>query len=191
MSEPGELLFDFLSRQSQLSREEALWLHERWQLQRRLRRGDFLCAPGKIEQHIWFVADGVLRLYYPAGEEEVCVGFAYQNNVVSSFPSYVRQQPSSFSIQALAACTVMGISRSDFQQAREQWPGVARFWGDLLSFVTVGLIEREIEVATTTPEERYNNLLERSPHLFQLVPLKYIASYLRITPETLSRVRGK
>ncbi len=187
---PGEQLFAFLSRQPHLGREAALDLHSHWQTVRRLRRGDFLCAPGKTEQHVWFVAEGVLRLYYPTDKEEVCVGFAYQNNIVSSFPSFIRQQPSSFSIQALGACTVLGISRTDLLQARERWPGVALFWGDLLSFVVVGIIEREIEISTTTPEERYHNLLARSPHIFQLVPLKYIASYLRITPETLSRVRA-
>jgi CRP-like cAMP-binding protein len=191
MITPGEKLFSFLSKQPQLTQEAALHLHEHWRTQRRLRRGDFLCALGKTEQHVWFVAEGVLRLYYPVEEEEVCVGFAYENNVLSSFPSYIRQQPSTFSIQALTDCTVLGISRSDFQQARERWPGVALFWGDLLAFALVGTIEREIEIATTTPEARYHNLLARAPHLFQLVPLKYIASYLRIKPETLSRVRAE
>lgn len=190
MSTPGEKLFRHLSKQPQLNEEEALTLHSRWQFQRRLRRGDYLSAPDKTEQHVWFIAEGVVRIYYPTDAEEVCVGFGYEGNVLNSFPSYFRQKPSVFPIQALAPTIALGISRADFEQLRAQMPGVARFWGDILAWAAIGIIEREAEIATTTPEQRYHNLLERAPHLFQLVPLKYIASYLRIQPETLSRVRA-
>lgn len=188
MSKPGEQLFQFLSNQPQLSPDEVQALYGHWQFRRQMRRNEFLYAPGKTEQHLWFVAEGVLRIYYPADTEELCVGFAYENNVVSAFPSYLRQQPSEFCLQALTPAVALGIARTDFEQCRRQMPGVARFWGDLLGWAAVGLIEREVEIATTTPEQRYRNLFERAPYLFQLVPLKYIASYLRIQPETLSRV---
>lgn len=185
-----EKLALFLRSQPLLSEEEAAGFALLWQKQVALKRGEFLCPLGKVEQHVWFVAEGVLRIYYPSDAEEICMGFAYENTVTASFPSFVRQQPSSFSIQALSTCALCGISRSNLYEAIERWPGVTRFWYTMLEQILTGLIEREVEIHTTTPEERYRTLLARAPHLFQLAPLKYIASYLRIQPETLSRVRA-
>jgi CRP-like cAMP-binding protein len=182
-------LLNFLEKQPMLTPADVTALLAQWQTPRRLRRGDYLSAPGRVEQHLWFVEEGVLRLYYPADEDEVCVGFAYGGTVVTSAPSFVRQQPSAFTIQALSACTLVGIGRSAFYRLQESSVGVARLWATLLEHAAVGIIEREIEISTTTPEQRYENLVQRAPHLLQLVPLKYIASYLRIKPETLSRVR--
>lgn len=181
----------FLNRQPALSPEEALGFALLWSKHQRLRRGDFLCAPGKIEQHVWFVNEGVLRLFYPTETDEICVGFAYADTLVCSFPSFLTQKPSAFSVQALSECRICGISRSELNQAREKWPGVARFWTQSIEYALAGIIEREIEVHTSTPEQRYAKLLDRAPHIFQQVSLKYIASYLRIAPETLSRLRGK
>ena len=59
----------------------------------------------------------------------------------------------------------------------------------LIENLIVQQLEREIDILTTSPEERYNRVLKRSPKLFQQIPAKYIASYLRMTPETLSRIR--
>ncbi|HNL38970.1 MAG TPA: Crp/Fnr family transcriptional regulator [Saprospiraceae bacterium] len=188
--DPSEQLLAFLQRVSALSRADALTFASAWQLRRQMKRGDYLCAPGKVEQHVWFVAKGLFRIYYPTEQEEICAGFAYEDTMISSFPSFVRQTPSVFSIQALEKCTVLGIARSDLYAAIERWPAVSRLWSGLLEQVVAGLIEREIEISTTTPEQRYHNLMARAPYLFQRVPLKHIASYLRIKPETLSRVRA-
>ncbi|MBL7804800.1 MAG: Crp/Fnr family transcriptional regulator [Saprospiraceae bacterium] len=188
-ADPSERLLEFLQKRAALSREEAVVFAARWSVQRQLKRGDYLCSIGKMEQHVWFIAEGLLRIYYPTDTEEVCVGFSYEDTVVSSFPSFIRQQPSTFSIQALEKCTALGITRTDLYVAIDTWPAVAKLWSGLLEQVVTGLIEREIEISTTTPEQRYHNLLRRAPYLFQRVPLKYIATYLRIKPETLSRVR--
>jgi CRP-like cAMP-binding protein len=181
----------FLAQKPGIAPEEALAFALLWQKTKVLSRGDFLCAPGKIEQHVWFVNEGVLRLYYPTETEEICVGFAYTNNIVCSFPSYIRQQPSAFSIQALSKCHVCGISRTDLRMSIEKWPSISRFWTNAVEMALANIIEREIEIHTTSPIERYENLLLRAPHIFQLVPLRYIATYLRIQPETLSRIRNK
>lgn len=186
-----EQLFQFLLRQPFLQRDEATAFSLLWQTDRHLRRGEYLCAPGKTEHHLWFIAEGALRLYYPTETEEICVGFAYTDSVVTSVPSFVRQAPSSFSIQALRPCRVCGISRTDLLKAQETLPGVARLYAFWLEQSVTGIIEREIEISTCSPEQRYERLLARSPHVFQWIPLKYIASYLRIRPETLSRVRAR
>jgi CRP-like cAMP-binding protein len=62
-------------------------------------------------------------------------------------------------------------------------------WSQLQTGLIFGMMERELDLLTTSPQERYQRILERSPHLFQLVPAKYIANYLRMSPETLSRLQ--
>ena len=66
---------------------------------------------------------------------------------------------------------------------------IERAWRKLTEEALLGKIQREVEMLTFTPNERYERLLERSPHVFQKIPLKYLASYLRMSPETLSRIR--
>ncbi|PJJ48465.1 CRP-like cAMP-binding protein [Hymenobacter chitinivorans DSM 11115] len=160
-----------------------------WKRPVTLRRHDFLIQAGQVEHNLYFVVSGVLRIYYPSQDEEICVGFGYANNMVCSFPSFVANQPSDYCLQALKKCELLAISRADFSAFVEQNAAFARFWRLELERVLVGRIEREIDLLLPAPEQRLERLLQRSPHIFQLVPKKYIASYLRMTPETLSRLR--
>jgi CRP-like cAMP-binding protein len=166
--------------------EEFLTL---WKRQVLLKRHDFLVRAGQVEHNLYFVTSGVLRIYYPQQNEEICVGFGYANNLVCSFPSFVANQPSEYCLQALKKCELLALSRADFTAFMECNAPFARFWRQELERVLVGRIEREIDLLLPEPERRLARLLARSPHIFQLVPKKYIASYLRMTPETLSRLR--
>ncbi|TGE20614.1 Crp/Fnr family transcriptional regulator [Hymenobacter aquaticus] len=166
--------------------EEFLTL---WKRRVTLRRGDFLIQAGQLEHHLYFVTSGVLRIFFPTPAEEICVGFGYANNMVCSFPSFVANQPSDYCLQALKKCELLALSRTDFTEFVERNAAFARFWRQELERVLVGRIEREIDLLLPEPERRLARLLARSPHIFQLVPKKYIASYLRMTPETLSRLR--
>ncbi|MCC2545863.1 Crp/Fnr family transcriptional regulator [Hymenobacter sp. BT175] len=160
-----------------------------WQRRVGLGRGDFLIQAGQVEHNLYFVGSGLLRIYYPTQAEEICVGFGYANNLLCSFPSFVANRPSDYCIQALRRCELLALTRADFQQFVESNERFARFWRAELERVLVGRIEREIDLLLPEPERRLDRLLKRSPHIFQLVPKKYIASYLRMTPETLSRLR--
>ncbi|WP_167855645.1 Crp/Fnr family transcriptional regulator [Hymenobacter fodinae] len=160
-----------------------------WQKEVQLPRGEFLIRPGQAEHTLYFVHTGLLRIYFPTGAEEICVGFGYESSLICSFPSFVTGQPSEYGIQALRRSELLGISRTDFMAFVEQNANFARFWRAELERNLVGRIEREIDLLLPDPLHRYQRLLARSPQLFQRVPKKYIASYLRMTPETLSRLR--
>ena len=158
------------------------------QHEQELRRNDFLIQKGQVESNLFFIIHGSLRIYFPHDEEEICVGFAYDNNLICSYPSFILGKPSDYYLQILSTTQVASISRSDFYALFDLYPRLERAWRFLEEEALMGKIEREVEMLTFTPEERYKRLLERSPHIFQIIPRKYIASYLRMTPETLSRI---
>lgn len=161
----------------------------KWDRAVRLKRNEFLIQKGQTESSLFYVTDGRMRIFYPHKEEEICVGFAYDHNLICSYPSFILNKPSDYYIQALSETNLMAINRSDFYALFEQHGNIERSWRMLEEDALLGKIEREVEMLTFTPEERYNRLMERSPHIFQIIPRKYIASYLRMTPETLSRIR--
>jgi CRP-like cAMP-binding protein len=160
-----------------------------WNKVKVLKRNEYLDEPGKIEDTLYFVKSGAMRLYYPKDDEEICVGFAYPPSLICSYPSFINQQPSVYYIQALRETEVVGISRKDFYEVMLSNLSIERAWRILQEKALLGKIERETELLTFSPEERLNRLLQRSPQLFQIIPKKYIASYLRMTPETLSRLK--
>jgi CRP-like cAMP-binding protein len=173
-----------------LTDEEVAALLFSWKHKRALKRNDFLIRKGETETNLFYVIAGSMRIYYPHEDEEICVGFAHDHNLICSFPSFIRQLPSDYFIQALGKTEVISIHRNDFYSVMDKHRSVEKAWRMLEEDALLGKIERETEMLTFTPEERYRRLMERSPHVFRNIPRKYIASYLRMTPETLSRVSG-
>ncbi|ARS37210.1 Crp/Fnr family transcriptional regulator [Pontibacter actiniarum] len=160
-----------------------------WKKRVLLNRHAFLIRQGQVEQGLYFVNSGALRIYYPLPDEDICVGFAYPNTLVVSFPSFVDAKPSAYYIQALKKSELLGISKIDFMQLMEERPNIRLFWYEQLEKALLGKIEREVDLLLPEPEQRLQRVMQRSPHLFQHIPRKYIASYLRMSPETLSRLK--
>lgn len=164
-------------------------LAARWRRSVSLKRNDFLIRHGQIETSLFFIESGALRLFYPHKDEEICVGFAYDGNLICSYPSFILNKPSDYAIQALRTTKASFIQKNEFYQLFESHPCIERAWRMIQEQALVGKIERETEMLTFTPEERFQRLMKRSPHLLQIIPKKYIASYLRMSPETLSRMK--
>lgn len=162
-------------------------LDENWQQEKKLNAYEFLVKKGQKEAYLYFIKSGTLRIFYPDEAKEICVGFGHPGELISSFPSFIKNLPSAFCIQALRKTTLTRISRDKFFELLNDNYDLEKCWRILLEQALIGRIEREAEMLNGNPEERINKLLERSPHVFQNIPFKYIASYLGMTPETLSR----
>lgn len=186
---PAQRLRELLGRVPGLVAADVDALLSCWHRPVQLRRGDFLLQAGQTDHYLYFIDAGVLRIFLPTQQEEICVGFGYASTLICSFPSFVEGRPSSYSIQTLKASQLLAITRADLLDLVERHPNIGRFWRAELERAVVGRIEREIDLLLPEPQRRLDRLRTRSPHLFQLVPRKYIASYLRMTPETLSRLR--
>ena len=184
-----EKIIQIFESKVKLNETESAALIQRWDKERTLRRNDFLIEKGQVESSLFFVIEGSLRIYYPHEDEEICVGFGHDHNLICSYPSFISQQPSAYYIQALSTTQLIAIAQRDLYALFDTHHKIERAWRMLEEDALLGKIERETEMLTFTPEERYKRLLQRSPHIFQNIPRKYIASYLRMTPETLSRLK--
>lgn len=189
MTDWQEKLTHIFNSKVRLKEEELSALLEEWNRPFELKRNEFLIKKGQTESSLFFVLSGSMRIYFPNKEDEICVGFAHPNNLICSYPSFIRNEPSEYYIQALTKTALMAINRGAFYDLFDSYRNIERAWRMLEEEALIGKIEREVEMLTFTPEERYHRLIKRSPHIFQIIPRKYIASYLRMTPETLSRIR--
>ncbi|RAW03359.1 Crp/Fnr family transcriptional regulator [Pseudochryseolinea flava] len=167
--------------------QQALLDH--WKHPVKLKRHQFLIEKDQTETNLFYIIEGSVRIYFPHNDEEICVGFGYDNSLICSYPSFIRNQPSTYYIQALSATSLMSIRKVDFYDLFSSFRKIETAWRELQEEALMGKIERETEMLTFTPEERYQRLIQRSPKVFQIIPRKYIASYLRMSPETLSRIR--
>ncbi|MCC6838978.1 MAG: Crp/Fnr family transcriptional regulator [Flavobacteriales bacterium] len=154
-------------------------------------RGAVVSAVGRIEQNFYIVKSGVQRLSFPFDGKDICVGFAYNGSWSGEYASFVTRTPARFEVAAVTDSELLGIGYSDLQQLYSELGIMERFGRLILEELLAGRAAREVEQLSLSAEERYERLLKRSPQLLQLVPQKDIASYLRMTPETFSRLRRK
>ncbi len=154
-----------------------------------LSRNQRLLAAGSIERHVHSIRSGAVRVVYRTEGKEINIRFGYKDNIISSIPSFFDNSPSLFDIEALRKTTVWSVKKELFVHfVRNNTSGVDAYLV-LLEQLVAQQMEREIDLLTHSPAERLNRITKRSPGLFQEIPLHHIANYLRMTPETLSRLR--
>ena len=156
-----------------------------------LSKGSLIVQEGKTCQHQYFLEKGCVRAFYNLDGKEITYWFAFENNFVTSFFSFITQQPGRENIQLLEDSTLWSVSHTNLQQLYSKHPEMERVGRILLERYYVMLEERFVRNHFKEARERYENLLATNPDWLQRVPLGHIASYLGITQETLSRIRGK
>lgn len=168
---------------------EKLTKDNLWGKEIHLKRNEYLKVQGSIDTTIYLVVEGSLRIFVVDENEEHTIRFGYKNNLIASLDSFLNEQPSDFFIQALKTTSIKAISKSAYMSFIASKPENMQLWNEILKNFVLQQMERERDILTSSPVERYNRVLKRSPQLFQHIPHKYIASYLRMTPETLSRIK--
>lgn len=150
---------------------------------------DFLLREGKVCKHLYFLESGAIRGFYNLEGKEITHWFAFAPEFVTSFHSFITASPSVENIQLLEGSVLHSISKEKLDALLNRHPDAERLLRMAYEKYYIRLEERFVNAQFKTAKERYADLLQQTPHIIERVPLGYIASYLGISAETLSRIR--
>lgn len=156
-------------------------------------KGDHLLRAGDVATHLFFVSRGLLRYYFldDATGEERTGQFFDEGQVFTDAASFLAQAPATQSINALEPGEVLRIPRAALYDAYAADHAMERFGRLMLENALVGSQRRAANLLRLSPDERYRTFVSTRPEVARRVPQYLIASYLGITPEGLSRIRGR
>ena len=183
---------DYIEKITPISDED--WLLFSSKLSKRgFAKKSLLLDIGIIENHISFIETGIVRFLIPKEiiEKEITFGFCFTNEFVSAYDSFLTRLPSTYQIEALTDTIIWSISYPDLQEVYKK-TRIGNIIGRL-STERLFLIKskREQSLLNESADQRYLNLFTERPNLIQKIPLKYIASYIGVTPQALSRIRKR
>lgn len=154
-------------------------------------KGEYITQKGQTERYIYFVEEGVQRAFHIRKGEEICVAFSFDHSLSGVYDSFLTQTSAKYYLQAISSSVLLALHYDDLQEMYHKYKNIER-WGRLVNQdILVGKANREVAILSYSAEERYKRLMTQSPRCIQLIPQKYLASYLAMTPETFSRLRSK
>ncbi len=156
-------------------------------------KGADLLRAGDVAEHLYFVHRGLLRYYFvdPESGDERTGQFFDEGQVYTDAASFIAGIPATQSVQALERTEVLRIPRTAIYAAYHADPAMERFGRLMLEEALVGAQRRAANLLRLTADERYRAFEQTRPEVARRVPQYLIASYLGITPEALSRIRGR
>lgn len=174
---------------SPLSPKEELAFMSAWKCWN-VEKGHVLLREKMVSDYIYFIDKGIARIFYFKNDKEVTEWIAMDHQFFLSITSFFQRSPSHLSIHTLEPACIYGIHHSDLMSLADQYHEIERL---LRKMVTSSLILSQIRMDSIqfeTAQQRYERLLKTHPEIIQRVPLMYIASFLGVTLETLSRIRS-
>ncbi|MCU0352397.1 MAG: Crp/Fnr family transcriptional regulator [Cytophagales bacterium] len=158
---------------------------------KQLRRKELFYSEGQVCRSVAFVNSGCLRYFYVKEGEERTGQFFFENAWYTDYESFLTGQPSKQNIQALEPTELLLLSKKDLYELYDAIPAFERFGRIMAENAYLGSRKNNMALLTLNPEERYLNLIAERPKVIERIPLKYIASYLGVKPESLSRIRKR
>jgi CRP-like cAMP-binding protein len=156
-----------------------------------LSKKDFLLTNGKICQFIAFISAGAIRHFHlKDGTEKTC-DLSFANSWVTDFQSFTQATPCVMNLQALEDTMVFTINKKHLEELYKECGKYETFGRLMAEQVAQRATEIAMSLSSEKPEERYLNLIKTHPDIFQRVQQKYIANFLGISPESLSRIRNR
>lgn len=150
-----------------------------------------LTSAGTVERYLYFVLDGVQRSFYIGKENaESTIVFTYPYSFSGIADSFLTQTPSIYFFETLTASSFLRTTFQQVEELMQEFPTIQSMILKATSFALKGVLERIVELQCFSAEEKFRQLLKRSPHVLNLIPHKYLASYLGIDASTFSKLLG-
>ncbi|WP_051322510.1 Crp/Fnr family transcriptional regulator [Bacteroides pyogenes] len=158
-----------------------------------LSKGTPLIRERDIEHYLYYIEKGCCRFFTvrERDAEEITFQFAFEGEFVNSLLSFKTGQPSAFTIETLAPCEIWAFHKKHWEDLIEKAPVIKQLFQDILEELFIAKLQREMQMLKYSPEELYLFLINSNPIIFKEAPLKYIATYLGITPQSLCRLRNR
>jgi CRP-like cAMP-binding protein len=155
----------------------------------KFQKGEIILREGDICENIYWVAKGLVRQFYYKNDKELTEYMATEDNIVMSIESLFKEQPSSQQIVALEPTILFALPKKDLEHEAVRNVNIQMLYRKILEeSLIISQVHADM-LRFESAQERYAKLVKRSPQLVLRAPLVYVASYLQMTPETLSRVR--
>jgi CRP-like cAMP-binding protein len=185
-----DILKQFITAAYPLKAEEMDALTAIWQ-PFECKRKTILTAAGETERYLYFVLEGVQRAFYIGdNKQEATIVFMYPPSFSGVADSFLTQTPSNFFLETLTTSRFLRTNYKQIDDLMNQFPEIRKMVLRLTAFILKGVLERQMELQCFSAEEKFRALLKRSPHVLQIIPHKYLASYLGIDPATFSKLLG-
>ncbi|HLY71927.1 MAG TPA: Crp/Fnr family transcriptional regulator [Puia sp.] len=153
-----------------------------------------LLKEGEIARKAYLIEKGCIRVWFNHQGKDITFQFFFENEGVSSLESFRKNIPSYFTIETVEPCVLHWIRKNDFDRMINETIGIPELREQMMNV----LLERQLHYMKhflsfikDTPAQRYVNLITDYPKIVQRIPQQYIASYLGITPVSLSRIRSR
>lgn len=150
-----------------------------------------LLYEGEISGYLHYVVKGCLREWFNKDGKDITFQFFFEGQAVASIDSFLNGEPSLYTIESIEPSTLVSISKDVFEKIQEISPEFSDGFNKVMYQRFRNYANLFLSRIKDTPEERYNDLLINHPEIIRRVPQHYIASYLGITPISLSRIRNR
>lgn len=150
-----------------------------------------LLQEGQFAKTAYFIEKGCLRTWFNNNGKDITTQFFFEGSSVSSVESFLTNQPSLFCIECVESCILQTISKNDFQFVLENSPIIKDELNNHIFNKLIHCQQNYLSHLKNSPQQRHNELLKLHPEIYQRIPQHYIASYLGITPVSLSRIRNR
>lgn len=158
---------------------------------KKIEKGDFVLKHGDICKHMYYVNKGLVRIFYYKNGKNITEWFASESNFCFSITSFFNEVPSKLVIEAIDDSEIIMLSKAGLQKLKKTNIEIANLMIEFFSLSLILSQKRMESLQFETAKQRYSNLLKEQPSILNKVPLQYIATFLGITQETLSRIRAK
>jgi CRP-like cAMP-binding protein len=155
------------------------------------KRKTVLTASGETERYLYFVLEGVQRTFYLGkNNHEATIVFTYPHSFAGIADSFLTQTPSAYFFETLTGSSFLRTTYHQLENLMESFPDIQQLILKATAFALKGVLERQAELQCFSAEEKFRQLLARSPQVLNLIPHKYLASYLGIDATTFSKLLG-